>query len=406
VTGAGTGGPTDALKDFFGAVNVLLTDPRTEDQPLERLRAIRRHVDDVFDFREAAMLALGREWTARTPIEQSEFVALFADLLERSFVGRVAGRASVSGGVKVSYLGESVNGDSATVDSALAARDGNQLRLEFRMVRRAERWLVRDVVMDGVGTMANYHAQFQRIVRDSSWPELVGQLRAKVGAPAVGVQVAAAAPVVAPPGPAPAPVLPQPVAPPLRAAPAVTIVASPAPVVSPLPPAAIDRPAAGVTHAIARNVAAVVTPGFTASEATTATLHLERPGVAPNAVRDVQTRVAPRTSRGQEAGAAMLAAVPPSRPTNLPQTASPAVTREPATSEVWIQVGAFKSTTTAGRVATQVNGEILVVAPRGLAGGGVEPLLRVRVGPFSDRVQATARLRELRALGYQPFIAD
>ena len=89
---ASAGAPTDAMRDFFGAVNVTLSDPTTEEQPMERLRAIRRHVDDVFDFREASMLALGREWAARTPVEQNEFVALFADLLERSFVWRVAAR--------------------------------------------------------------------------------------------------------------------------------------------------------------------------------------------------------------------------------------------------------------------------------------------------------------------------
>src|SRR6266850_1656094 len=164
---ARAGEPTDALRDFFGAVNVVLNDPTTERQPMDRLRAIRRHVNDVFDFREASMLALGREWTARTHVEQNEFVALFADLLERSFVWRLAGKASLDGGVKVQYVGETVAGDAAIVEADVAARDGNDLKLEFRMVRRADRWVVRDLVMYGVSTMENYHAQFQRVVRDS-----------------------------------------------------------------------------------------------------------------------------------------------------------------------------------------------------------------------------------------------
>ena len=95
------GAPTDALRDFFGGVNIVLTDPATEQEPFERLRLIRRHVNDAFDFREAAKLALGREWAARTRIEQNEFVAMFADLLERSFVWRVAGKASLGGGMKL-----------------------------------------------------------------------------------------------------------------------------------------------------------------------------------------------------------------------------------------------------------------------------------------------------------------
>jgi cell division protein FtsN len=71
----------------------------------------------------------------------------------------------------------------------------------------------------------------------------------------------------------------------------------------------------------------------------------------------------------------------------------------------WIQVGAFRNATVAGRIAARVNGEIFVVAGHAAGGGHGEPLLRVRVGPFNDRAQASARLRELRAQGYQPFVA-
>src|SRR5262245_6264054 len=199
---ASAGAPTDALRDFFGGVNIVLADPATEQQPFERLRLIRRYVNDTFDFREAAKLALGREWIARTPKEQNEFVDMFGDLLERSFVWRMAGKASLSDGVKVHYLDEHVTGDSATVSTELAARDGSEMQLQYRLVRRGGRWVVCDVVMDGVSTMQNYRAQFQRIVRESSYAELAAQLRAKLGMSAVGAQVTAI-PIAAAAPPAP-----------------------------------------------------------------------------------------------------------------------------------------------------------------------------------------------------------
>jgi ABC-type transporter MlaC component len=410
---ASAGEPTDALKDFFGAVNVVLKDPRTEDQPLEKLRAIRRHVDDVFDFREAAMLALGREWGARTPLEQNEFVALFADLLERAFVWRVAGKASLNGGVRVDYLREAASGDTAGVETALASRDGNGLRLEFRMVQRAGRWVIRDVVMDGVSTMENYHAQFQRIVRDASWPELVSQLRAKLGSPPGPVQVAAAAPVPAAPAPAPRNG-------PVRSA------------------ELADRPGADLPHAMARDVATaapVVTrretqlpaaalppaaptvkptpePVVMSTSPPVRAASLDAAPVAARVAALVTAASAPRETPSLEP--AVITAVPseparvavtPVRAIEPPRSASPAVSRPTAPPAIWVQVGAFKSASTAGRVATQVNGEILVVAEPATGGVRGEPLLRVRVGPFADRAQATARLREIRGLGYQPFLA-
>jgi cell division septation protein DedD len=68
----------------------------------------------------------------------------------------------------------------------------------------------------------------------------------------------------------------------------------------------------------------------------------------------------------------------------------------------WLQVGAFRNAAIASRIAGQVKGEIMV-APPGTGDRG-EPILRVRVGPFADRAQAVARMRQLQALGYQPFI--
>jgi phospholipid transport system substrate-binding protein len=175
-TRAWAGAPTDAMRDFFGAVNVVLTDPRTEDQPLERLRAIRRHVDDVFDFREAAMLALGREWTARTHVEQNEFVALFADLLERSYIGKIE---LYSGGEKIQYTGELMEGSLATVRTRIVTKSGAEVPVDYRMHRVDERWVVYDVAIEGVSLVANYRAQFNKLIQTSSFRGLVDKLRAK-----------------------------------------------------------------------------------------------------------------------------------------------------------------------------------------------------------------------------------
>jgi phospholipid transport system substrate-binding protein len=370
---AWAGAPTDTMRDFFGAVNAVLTDPRTEDEPLQRLRAIRRHVDEVFDFREAAIIALGREWSARTALEQNEFVVLFADLLERSFVWRLAGKAVLDGGVKVHYVTETVEGETATVDTAVTARDGNDLRLEYRMAHRVDRWVVRDVVLNGVSTMANYHAQFQRVVRDSSWRDLMTQLRAKVGAPPVQV---AAAPPAPGPGQRPAAIGP-------------------------------PRPVSVEHQPTMPDVAPVATPGLAVRDV--APLPPRRPPVP--AAPDLRasplpppTAGPPRTTRvAQSLGDAlpMTAAVPalPVERSRAPdRVVADAASASPA---YWIQVGAYRNATMAGRVAERVKGEILVV-PSSAAG---DPLLRVRVGPFPSRAQAFARLREYRSLGYKPFVA-
>jgi len=415
---ARAGAPTDALRDFFGAVNVVLSDPTTEQQPLERLRAIRRHVDDVFDFREAAMLALGREWMARTPLEQNEFVALFADLLERSFVWRVAGKATTAGGLKVDYLGELVDRDTAVVETAVAARDGNPLRLGFRLVQRADRWVVRDVVMDGVSTMDNYHAQFQRLARDGSWPELMAQLRAKVGVPAGTVQVAAAAPpmmwpaelrapdrVAEPMVPVPAPPVPAAIARPLETA--VVPIRAPytaPPPTGPRPPSV--APAAGALAATATEPTPVPVsaPPAKPTPAPLADVVTARPVVSPPRETAPPAPVRDVTPPAPTRAVALVTPPPvPVPPRVEPPPVSRGIVARPAPGGGWwIQVGAYRSASAAGRVAAQVHGEILVVATR----ADTEPLLRVRVGPFADRARAEARRSELEAKGWRTLLVQ
>jgi cell division protein FtsN len=103
------------------------------------------------------------------------------------------------------------------------------------------------------------------------------------------------------------------------------------------------------------------------------------------------------------AAVSALAAVSPAR-IEPPRSTKPVIARPAAApSGYWLQVGAFRNATIASRIAGQVKGEILVAPPA--AGDRGEPILRVRVGPFADRAQAVARLRQLQSLGYQPFIA-
>lgn len=404
-TPAGAGAPSDALKDFFGAVNLVLTDPTTEDRPMERLRAIRRHVDDVFDFREASMLALGREWTSRTPVEQNEFVALFAELLERSFVWRVAGKATTAGGVTVRYLGEVVDGETASVETQMAARDGNDLRLDFRMVHRGGRWVVRDVVMDGVSTMDNYHAQFQRLARDGAWPDLMAQLRAKVGAPGDAVQVASATPPTMWPSDVRAPAR---VAEPLVSVPAPPV---PASIARPLETAVV-LPRAAQPPAPARTAIVSAAPERVVVEPPAA------PSVPPPTVHVPPTVPVPPTAAGREPSPSrekvsrgpardVVLATPATRrvePRIEPRPmARPAVARPSTSATYWVQVGAYRNAAAAGRVAALVRGEILVVPS---TTDSRSPLLRVRVGPFDDRTRASARLHELQAQGWRAFIAE
>jgi phospholipid transport system substrate-binding protein len=184
VAGAEAGSPTDTLRATFAQANQIITDPSTEDRPLDRLAAIRGLFSKVFDFRGAAEQVLGPEWRARTAVEQREFTSIFSGFVQRGFVYWLASVAEVDtdgGGITVLYLGETIGRGRAAVRTAIIGRGGRQIRLDHLMVYQGNRWMVRDIEIDGVSLLTNYRAQFGRVIRASSYRELVARMQARVG---------------------------------------------------------------------------------------------------------------------------------------------------------------------------------------------------------------------------------
>lgn len=174
---ARAGTPTETLRAFFGSANTILHSAdiaRGLDEPRQAIRVL---VDQVFDYQEAAELVLGPVWQTRTPPQQAEFVRLFADFLERGFVAMIGSKASVANGVSVQYLGEAIDGESATVSTTVLTRSGSDLPVDYSMLRWDGRWMVRDVVIEGVSLIANYRAQFSRVIRTSSYAALISRMR-------------------------------------------------------------------------------------------------------------------------------------------------------------------------------------------------------------------------------------
>ena len=169
--------PTGTLEAFFSRANTILESIhpfQDVDAPRE---AIRNLVNQAFDFRAAAAVALGSVWLSRVPEDQDTFARLFAVFLERGFVATIGAKASVAGGVTIHYLAESVDGESAAVSTTLLTRSGQEMPVVYRMARRGDDWKVQDVVIDGVSLVQNYRAQFARILAASPYAELVARMR-------------------------------------------------------------------------------------------------------------------------------------------------------------------------------------------------------------------------------------
>jgi len=175
---AWAGAPTDQLRGRIDRVLQVLEDPalKEEARVAERRAAIRAMAHEIFDFRELSQRALARHWQARTPAERDEFVRLFADLLERSYIAKIE---TYSGGDRIQYTSETAEGKHAAVRTRIVTKSGPEIPVDYRLHRVDDRWLVYDVAIEGVSLVANYRAQFNRIIQTSSFKGLVAKLAAK-----------------------------------------------------------------------------------------------------------------------------------------------------------------------------------------------------------------------------------
>ena len=167
----------EQLKGAIDRVVRTLDDPamKGEGKAAERRGAVRKIANEIFDFAEIARRSLGRYWQPLSETQRSEFVGLFGDLLERSYISKI----ELYGGEKIIYSGERADGDLAVVSTKIITKNGTEVPIDYRLQKRGERWLVYDVNIEGVSLVSNYRTQFNKIIQTASYNELVQKLRTK-----------------------------------------------------------------------------------------------------------------------------------------------------------------------------------------------------------------------------------
>lgn len=176
VHGAWAGPPTDQLREAIDRVIKILRDPELKgDQNLdERRTAIALAARAIFDFGEMSRRSLARHWEKRTPDEQEEFVHLFTALIQRSYMSKVDRDDAAR---MITYRGETADADHAVVQTTVSLTNGRELAIDYRMHNPRDDWRVYDLSIDGISMVSSYRAQFNRVIRSTSYEALVARLK-------------------------------------------------------------------------------------------------------------------------------------------------------------------------------------------------------------------------------------
>jgi phospholipid transport system substrate-binding protein len=174
---AWAGVPTEKVKETADKIIAIVSDPALKDpaKEKERREQIRKAVDEMCDWQEMSRRSLGRHWAQRSEQEKKEFVQLFGQLLERTYIDKVEGYS----GEKVIYTGERIDGDYAEVNVKIVTKQNTEIPVVYKLRLRDQKWWAYDMVIEGVSLVNNYRTQFSDILAKSSFEGLMKRLREK-----------------------------------------------------------------------------------------------------------------------------------------------------------------------------------------------------------------------------------
>ena len=130
-----------------------------------------------FDFREMSQSALGRFWRDASEDQKAGITREFRELLVRTYASALLGYS----GQQIEYLPAQIPADATNVmiPTRITSAGAPPVPINYRLKLEDSKWMVYDVVIDGVSLITNYRSQFAAVVRRNGIDGLIATLADK-----------------------------------------------------------------------------------------------------------------------------------------------------------------------------------------------------------------------------------
>ena len=171
--------PTEQIKETVEKLLGVLQSSVGGDEALrtQRWEVVRGVLAPRFDFKEMARMSLGSHWN-REAGKQQEFVSVFTDFIEGTYVGRMESLKDI----KINFVREQVDGSFAQVDTRLVPSKGEETPIQYKLRLVGKEWRIYDVVIDNISLVDNFRSQFNHILTIATFDDLLRKLQEKVSA--------------------------------------------------------------------------------------------------------------------------------------------------------------------------------------------------------------------------------
>jgi phospholipid transport system substrate-binding protein len=133
--------------------------------------------EETLAVKDFAQHTLGAEWKKLKTTEQKEFVQLLTKLFQKVAYPK---SAEFFGDLQIEFRNETITGTEAIVETMVSHPKEGQIDINYQLQQISNKWLIEDVLLDGVSMLANVRSQIQQVIAKESYRGLVKRMREKL----------------------------------------------------------------------------------------------------------------------------------------------------------------------------------------------------------------------------------
>jgi ABC-type transporter MlaC component len=167
-------GATDLVRSVLEKAMEIQTKPELKgiEHRKERAVQIRKLISENFLTEQMARESLAGQWEHLSGKERQQYLPLFTSIFTDSYSRRVLDFLKKE---TIEYTGEKPEGKSVKV-STVIMRTNEHIPVDYVLEAKDHKWMITDVIIDGVGTVDTYRNGFGGFLRNHPFDALIQRM--------------------------------------------------------------------------------------------------------------------------------------------------------------------------------------------------------------------------------------
>jgi phospholipid transport system substrate-binding protein len=160
------------------AITILQDSKLSKDQKHDKIRQL---ADDNADAEVMSRLSLGKNWRPLTDPQKKEFIEEFKKFIAATYSHTLDEYTDET--VKITAARTESDGDVTVQTQVMGTKDsgarGEVAKVDYRLRKKGDAWKIIDFNIDGISIIANFRSQFQDIISNGNFDQLLKLLKEK-----------------------------------------------------------------------------------------------------------------------------------------------------------------------------------------------------------------------------------